>query len=196
MILDLEKKINELYNTPSDINEHFPSIIKYGSECNHITEMGVRSICSTWGWLTCNPKDGLYSYDLYHPSTWQGDLQSVYDTAEAYEIKFKFTEANVLNIDIEPTDLLFLDTWHVYDQLKAELARHHKQVKKYICLHDTTSFAHHGEATTSHHDFHGEITQGKGLWDAVTEFLEEYSKEWELEHRFENNNGFTILKRK
>lgn len=196
MILDLEKKINELYNTPSDINEHFPSIIKYGSECNHITEMGVRSICSTWGWLACNPKDGLYSYDLYHPSTWQGDLQSVYDTAEAYEIKFKFTEANVLNIDIEPTDLLFLDTWHVYDQLKAELARHHKQVKKYICLHDTTSFAHHGEATTSHHDWHGELTQGKGLWDAVTEFLEEYSNEWELEHRFENNNGFTILKRK
>ena len=196
MILDLEKKINELYNTPSDINEHFPSIIKYGSECNHITEMGVRSICSTWGWLACNPKDGLHSYDLHHPSTWSGDLQSVYDTAEAYEIKFRFTEANVLNIDIEPTDLLFLDTWHVYDQLKAELARHHKQVKKYICLHDTTSFAHHGEATTSHHDWHGELTQGKGLWDAVTEFLEEYSNEWELEHRFENNNGFTILKRK
>ena len=113
-----------------------------------------------------------------------------------YEIKFKFTEANVLNIDIEPTDLLFLDTWHIYDQLKAELARHHGQVKKYICLHDTTSFAHHGESTSSHHEFHGEITQGKGLWDAVTEFLEEYSNEWELEHRFENNNGFTILKRK
>ena len=196
MIKDLQKKVDELYLTPSDINEHFPAIIKYGQECDHITEMGVRSICSTWGWLACNPKDGLYSYDLYHPSTWQGDLQSVYDTAEAYEIKFKFTEANVLNIDIEPTDLLFLDTWHVYDQLKAELARHHKQVKKYICLHDTTSFAHHGEATTSHHDWHGELTQGKGLWDAVTEFLEEYSNEWELEHRFENNNGFTILKRK
>ena len=196
MIKDLQKKVDELYLTPSDINEHFPAIIKYGQECDHITEMGVRSICSTWGWLACNPKDGLYSYDLYHPSTWQGDLQSVYDTAEAYEIKFKFTEANVLNIDIEPTDLLFLDTWHIYDQLKAELARHHGQVKKYICLHDTTSFAHHGESTSSHHEFHGEITQGKGLWDAVTEFLEEHSDEWELVERFTNNNGFTILKRK
>ena len=196
MIHDLNKKVDELFLTPSDINEHFPAIIKYGQQCDSIIEMGVRSINSTWAWLACNAKNGLHSYDLHHPSTWDGDLQSVYDTAEAYEIKFKFTEANVLNIDIEPTDLLFLDTWHVYDQLKAELARHHKQVKKYICFHDTTSFAHHGEATTSHHDFHGELTQGKGLWDAVSEFLEEYSNEWELVERFINNNGFTIIKRK
>ena len=196
MIYDLEKQVETLHKSPSDINEHFPAILKYGSECNHITEMGVRGICSTWGWLACLPKEGLYTYDLHDPSTWGGDLQSVKDTAAFYNIKFEFTEANVLNIDIEPTDLLFLDTWHVYDQLKAELDRHHKQVKKYICFHDTTSFAHHGVATTSHHEFHGELTPGKGLWDAVTEFLDEHSDEWELVERFTNNNGFTIIKRK
>jgi len=30
MILDLEKIINEKFNTPSDINEHFPALIEYG----------------------------------------------------------------------------------------------------------------------------------------------------------------------
>ena len=50
MIKDLQKKVDELYLTPSDINEHFPAIIKYGQECDHITEMGVRSINSTWAW--------------------------------------------------------------------------------------------------------------------------------------------------
>jgi len=28
MILDLEKKVDELFLTPSDINEHFPSYYK------------------------------------------------------------------------------------------------------------------------------------------------------------------------
>ena len=40
MIYDLENLVNKLHQTPSDINEHFPAIIKYGSECDHITEMG------------------------------------------------------------------------------------------------------------------------------------------------------------
>ena len=48
-MIDLEQRINQLFQTPSDINEHLPTIIKYGQECDHITEMGVRGIVSTWG---------------------------------------------------------------------------------------------------------------------------------------------------
>ena len=89
MIYDLEKLVNDLYQTPSDINEHIPTIIKYGSECETITEMGVRGIFSTWGWLACGPKR-LICYDLHDPSKWGGDIQSVYDTAKAYQLNFKF----------------------------------------------------------------------------------------------------------
>ena len=35
----------------------------------------------------------------------------------------------------------------------------------------------------------------KGLWPAVTEFLETHP-EWYLKERFTNNNGLTILARK
>ena len=100
MIYDLERLINTLHNTPSDINEHMPTIIKYGSECETITEMGVRGIFSTWGWLACFPK-WLKCYDLHNPSKWGGDIQSVYDTANAYEIPFSFEENDVLKIEIE-----------------------------------------------------------------------------------------------
>ena len=41
MIYDLEILVNELHRTPSDINEHMPAIVKYGSECETITEMVV-----------------------------------------------------------------------------------------------------------------------------------------------------------
>ncbi len=195
MIHDLEQVVNQLHQTPSDINEHFPAILEYGQECDHITEMGCRGICSTWAWLACAPKDGFISYDLYDPSRWGGDIQSVRDTADAYGIKFDFVEADVLKIDIEPTDLLFIDTWHCYDQLVAELKRHSDKARKYICFHDTTTYEHRSEPSTSENSFPGGITEGKGLWDAVTEFLEENSDKWELHKRFTNNNGFTIIKR-
>lgn len=195
MIFDLEQKINQLCQTPSDINEHIPTIIKYGQECNHITEMGVRDILSTWGWLASAPKQKLISYDLYNPSRWGGDIQSVYDTAEAYGLNFEFVEASVLDIEIEETDLLFIDTWHHYNQLKAELERHSHKAKKYICFHDTTSYEHKSEPTTSENAFVDELNWNKGLWDAVTEFLEKNKDTWKLKERFTNNNGFTIIER-
>jgi hypothetical protein len=199
MIVDLEKKVNEIYRIPSDINEHIPLIIKLAQECDHITEMGVRGIVSTWAWLAGAPKDGLHCYDLLNPSKWNGDIQSVYDTAEAYNIPFKFIEADVLKIDIEETDLLFIDTWHRYEQLVAELEKHSNKARKYICFHDTTTFAHKGEAMSSEggNNWNGKpLVEDKGLWDAVTEFLDNNKDSWELVERYENNNGFTIIKRK
>ena len=193
MVHDLKQLINTLYSTPSDINEHMPVILKYGNECETITEMGVRGIFSTWGWLACSPK-WLKCYDLHNPSKWGGDIQSVYDTAEAYGIPFSFEEKDILKIEIDETDLLFIDTWHAYDQLKAELELHSPKAKKYIIMHDTTSYEYRDEPLTSENAWEGDKSTGKGLWPAVTEFLENNS-EWELHKRFTNNNGLTIIKR-
>ena len=65
-MINLEEKINQIHRIPSDINEHVPTILQYGQECNHITEMGVRGILSTWAWLACEPKDKLISYDIHN----------------------------------------------------------------------------------------------------------------------------------
>ena len=192
MIIDLETQVNILYNTPSDINEHFPAIIKYGQQCDHITEMGVRGIISTWGWLATNPKK-LVAYDIQDPSTWGSSLQDVKDTAQSIGTEFEFYLANVLEVEIEKTDLLFLDTWHSYKQLKAELTLHASKVQKYICFHDTTSYADHDETS---YEIWGEDwkAEGIGIWKAIEEFLKS-NPEWELEKRFTNNNVFTIIKK-
>ena len=193
MIHDLEILINQLHKTQSDINEHFPAIIKYGSECDTITEMGVRGIVSTWGWLACAPKK-LISYDIHDPSKWGGDLQSVYDTAEAYGFDFKFHIADVLKLEIEETDLLFIDTWHAYDQLKKELELHSDKVKKYICFHDTTSYEFRDEFKGHENTWEGE-SSGKGIWPSIEEFLINNKDKWVLKERFMNNNGFTVIER-
>lgn len=193
MVYNLEELVNYLYEIPSDINEHFPAIIKYGSQCETITEMGVRGIMSTWGWLACAPSR-LISYDLFDPSKWGGDIQSVYDTAAAYNLNFKFEVADVLKIEIEDTDLLFIDTWHAYDQLKRELELHSGKVKKYICFHDTTSYAHQDEQIGNVNSWEGE-TKGIGIWPTIEEFLSDNSSTWRMVERFTNNNGFTVIER-
>jgi len=187
--MNLQDKINELYSTPSDINEHFPVILKYGSKCNHITEMGVRSIISTWGWLACVPKK-LICYDLEDPVKWGGNIQEVYDVAEKYGVEFNFIQANVLDIEIEPTELLFIDTWHSYIQLSQELIKHSEYVSKYICFHDSTSYETHDEPI----NFKYEASKF-GVWTAIDEFLEINKNKWKLKERFVNNNGFTIIER-
>jgi hypothetical protein len=101
---------------------------------------------------------------------------------------FTFETADTRNLTIEETDLLFIDTWHVYDQLKVELELHADKARKYIIFHDTTSFEYIGETITGD-------TIYMGLWPAIEEFLEENSQ-WELHERYTNNNGLTILKRK
>jgi hypothetical protein len=190
MIYDLETKVNEMYLTPSDINEHIPTLLKYGNKCDSITEMGVRAICSTWVFLGSSPKK-MRSYDIQNPSNWGGDIQSVKETAEYYGIDFDFILANVLDIEIEETDLLFLDTWHAYKQLKAELELHASNVKKYIIFHDTTSFAVKDETS---YEIWGDEWKGEGIgiWLAIEEFLHS-NPEWKLIERFENNNGLTII---
>ena len=191
---DLEQIVNQIYRTPSDINEHIPALIEYASECETITEMGVRAITSTWAFLGAAPKK-LISYDMEDPSHYGSSIQTVYDVAKQYGLNFKFIKTDVLKIDIEETDLLFLDTWHAYDQLKAELEKHSSKAKKYIIIHDTTSYEFRDEPLTSENTFEGEKSSGKGLWPAITEFLDSHN-EWELHKRYVNNNGLTVIKRK
>lgn len=203
----LEEIVNLMASTPGDINEHIPTLIKYGSECNHITEMGVRWITSTWAFLGCVPEK-LISYDMRNPSTWgqggEGEnssiiqrgyntIKEVYEIANQIGVNYKFIEANVLDVEIEETDLLFLDTWHSYKQLKSELEKHISKARKYIVLHDTTTYA---ETDETNYEVLGPEwkAEGKGIWLAVEEFLNS-NDNWSLEKRYTNNNGLTILKR-
>jgi len=167
----------EKCNTPSDINEHLPVIYDYVKKCNHVTEFGVRHVVSTWAILAAKPNKAI-SYD----ASYHANIAYAEELAKKEGVNWQFIQGNTLSIDIEETDFLFIDTLHVYEQLKKELEIHAKKVKKYICFHDTTSF--------------GEVNEygGIGLWKAIQEFLHE-NKNWQLLERRTNNNGFTIIER-
>ena len=187
----IENQYNNLVNSPSDINEHLPTLRKYAEECEHVTEMGVRWVVSTYAFLVAKPKT-LISIDMQSPNKWGRNIDHLKGDAKNIGCDFNFILANTLDINIEKTDLLFIDTWHAYKQLKAELNLHSKNVNKYIILHDTTTFEFRDEEDYEEFGFKGD---GKGLWLAVVEFLEE-NQEWEIKERFTNNNGLTILAKK
>ncbi len=186
---------------PHTLNEHLPTFKSLTEECEHVTEMGVRDVNGTFGFLMGHPKK-MISIDLFHPKTFgaQSSLDDAIRVSQEEGIDYSFIEADSLKVEIEQTDLLFLDTFHSYFHLIGELRKHSSKVNKYILMHDTVSFGTHNqnwfEAADERNDDINKLMSGKqGLVAAYQEFLEE-NNEWELFKHYENNNGLTILKRK
>jgi hypothetical protein len=110
------------------------------------------------------------------------NLQSLKDAAKEVGIDFKFIQKSDLKIEIKETDLLFIDSWHVYNQLRQELLLHCNKVKKYLIFHDTVTFGAYGE------------DGGIGLMPALEEFLF-WHPEWVVKEIYNNCNGLIICTR-
>ena len=167
-------------NTQSDINEHLPVLLNLAKECDHITEMGVRSGMSTRAFL--NSKAKLISYDIEENE----EVLKIINFARDSNKEVEFIKADVREIDIEETDLLFIDTLHTYNQLKKELELHGNKSKKYIVFHDTITYGLKDEVECE--------TNKHGLLPAIIEFLID-NKHWRFKKFFTNNNGLTVLER-
>ena len=183
MTQQLQTEYQMRCNVSSDINEHLPTLKKYAEQCSVVTEMGVRSIVSTYAFIAAKPQK-LTCIDIKHPDEQAGQagtLHKAQTIAIENGIDFKFIQASTLEMDIDSTELLFIDTWHTYKQLKCELERHAKNVSKYIIMHDTVTYGYRDEGDN-----------GGGLWPAIEEFLDQNTC-WKVLEKFENNNGLTIL---
>jgi hypothetical protein len=191
----MEKILQKYYehkNNPSDINEHLETLYNLGRECSHITEMGVRWVSSTWPLIYSNPKK-MISYDIVTSP----NINEVLELCNEYSINYSFEQRDVLQIVIEPTELLFIDTLHTYNQLRKELEIHSNKVSKYIVLHDTEHFGRVDEEIYGHAN--GSIktmyTIRQGLMTAIEDFLlSDIGRNWKIEKIYENNNGLTILR--
>ena len=199
-------KMNSTYErlciTPLDINEHLPTLYEYASTCNHVTECGVRSFVSSYAFgkaLMNRPNTKLVQVD---PDLNTPEYINFIDACKDVQLDTVFHEKSDLDCPIETTDLLFIDTWHVYGQMKRELARWAEHTTKYIVMHDTTLDAVWGETircgcnpyiqSQTYNMPINEIV--KGIWPAIQEFLDSHN-EWCIDKKYENNNGLTIIKR-
>jgi hypothetical protein len=191
-----------LVNTNSNINEHLNTLCEYAKKCDSVFETGFRGYVSSWALLygllqssSTNPKR-LFVNDITICN-----IYSLIEETKHLDIDITYEWKNNLLLEMKNNyDLTFIDTWHVYGQLKRELEKFSKITNKYIIMHDTTVDEIHGESIRLGLDV---ITQSKesgfpieeitkGLRPAIEEFLQN-NPEWYMAERFTNNNGLTIL---
>ena len=183
----IRTKFIELSKTPSDINEHLDDLASLAKECSHVTEMGIRSCVSTWAFLYGKPEK-LVSYDIHY----HDNFEEVKQARPDWEVHV----VDVLKVDIEPTDLLFIDTLHTYTQLKKELKKHGNKAKKYLVFHDTETYGYTPEPASwqTPEIMKNYKDNDKGLMPAINEFMDE-NPDWYIYKQKRNNNGLLILKR-
>ena len=168
-----------LTRTATDINEHLPMLYFLAQQCDHVTEFGVRTGASALAFLhgLQGRPATLRSYDI-------NDQYGVQDSLTKWtRVEWTFSICSTLSITgIEPTDLLFVDTLHNYDQVRQELALHGDAARRWIVFHDTETFGTVGD------------DGGRGINQAITEWLEA-KPEWRIVYRTHRNNGLTVIER-
>jgi hypothetical protein len=162
----------------SDINENVHILYDLAQECKTVVEFGVRSGVSTRAFLASDVE--LISFDIVlHPK-----VHELFRTAQAQGKLVQYIKADVLDIEVEPMDLLFIDTLHTYEQLSQELTLHGNKAKKFLAFHDTHTFGLRGETGQDN----------RGLLTAIIEFQIK-NPHWRFRIHKTNNNGFTVLER-
>jgi len=193
---------NKYKNDSSDIMEHILTLYKYTQECDSVFETGVRGCISSWAFLyglLDNNNESKKRFLLNDIE--ECNISDLVNLSSQFDIDIKYEWKNNLQLEFtENYDITFIDTWHIYGQLKRELEKFSKITNKYIIMHDTTIDEIHGESIRGGHNIEEQSKQSgipineinKGLGPAIIEFLQNNS-EWYMKEKFYNNNGLTIL---
>lgn len=201
---NIANRYNRLCKQESDINEHLPTLYKYASQCESIIELGVRGVVSSYAFVYGLLNNNSSNKKILLNDIEQCNISRLLQLTNHLKIDIKYEWINDLDLEIkENYDLTFIDTWHVYGQLKRELEKFSKVTNKYIIMHDTTIDEIDGE-TIRRDDMNAEeqtLESGiplneinKGLKPAIDEFLENNSN-WKIKEVFTNNNGLTVLEK-
>ena len=190
-------------NRPSDINEHLPTLFAYTTECESVVELGVRGCVSSWAFLYGLLNNNKNVKKLLLNDLTKCDVIELVNAARSLNVDINYKWINDLELEVDGMyDLTFIDTWHIYGQLKRELDKFSKITKKYIIMHDTEIDGIQGETIRNNWDAVKQSQEtgftleeiNSGLQKAIDEFLES-NNDWKIKQVFKNNNGLTILER-
>lgn len=200
----INQKYTHLCQEWSDIYEHLPTLYRYASECESVIELGVRTCISSWAFtLGLLHNNSTTRKKLLLNDITPCDINELLDASQSLPIDIEYQWINDLDLNVQENfDMTFIDTWHVYGQLKRELQKFSQITKKYIIMHDTTVDEFDSESIRCNHNIEELINQSGfsreeivfGLGKAIDEFLIE-NPEWKILEKYTNNHGLTVLSR-
>ena len=189
---------------PSDINQHLPILMKYTKECESVLELGVRGCISSWAFAHGLVNNGRKKKLLFCNDLNPCNINKLQTNCKGIiDVQYKWYSDLSLDFPNESFDIVFIDTFHVYGQLKRELKKFSKIAKKYIIMHDTQVDKIYGEVNRSMLNSVDKLVKSTGipkeelllgLQPAIDEFLQD-NPYWKVKEVFENNNGLTILEK-
>lgn len=197
--MTIAQKYEQLRASPSDINELLDLLSYYSLGCPVITEFGTRRCVSAYAFLLAQPAKFI-TYDIER----YPEVEELEALARAEGHNLTFHQQDVLEVDIEPTDVLFIDTFHTAEQCALELERHADKVYGRLIFHDVHTFWEKGEqpyegvtvlwqeqdtAPGVNH-----FTTFRGLKYAIEPFMAAHP-EWKEIYRTDKNNGLLVLER-
>ena len=185
--MNLKQLYEKRCAAPSDICELLPALAELAAECQAIAEFGVRRGHSTVALLYGLSETGggiLHSFDRDQPAT-KDEIDGAIIFSEIDPI-WLFTQTDTSTVEIPEVDLLFVDTLHTYEQVRAEIRPDVlKNVHQYIAFHDTELFGWRDE---------GREDAGPGIMPAILERLAEDGG-WILHSYTRICNGLTVFER-
>jgi hypothetical protein len=175
--------IIEIYDynriTPSNIQPELEVIYNYAKSCDIITEFGFGRGKSSSAMIAAKPKK-VISYDICDHWALTDKWKKL---ATEIGVEFIYIQKSSIEVDIELTDMLFIDSWHTYEHKTKELDKHHSKVKKWIIIHDWKTCANIGEDGSK-----------PGFKQAVMKFLFNHF-DWKIKEECFNHNGYIIMER-
>jgi len=160
----LDNEYRSLLLDPADIQSQLSRLRALASGCKSVVEFGTGVAASTAAILHAQPaKFTTYDVNKSDRAVWLREVSG--------RTHYRFAVADTREVEIEPCDLLFIDTSRVYEQLAAELALHADKVRGKIAIHGT----------------------GSDELRAIHEFLAKGG--WSVEAAYADGSGLTVLRR-
>lgn len=165
--------------TPSDFHEHMETMKELASKCEHATQIGIwgkpSRVAIARGLEDRTVPGSFVDYSPQIRPEWL-------DLHRLCGAQFQGREWPVNGMEIEATDLLFIDTNHTAEETYDLLSRHAGKVRKYIVIHTTEIYGEKGD------------NGGPGVLQGVRRFVHE-NREWIVVRQDRNNNGLIVLSR-
>jgi glycosyltransferase involved in cell wall biosynthesis len=177
--LSLQEVFKWTESQPRDLNEHMEAIKRLAAKCDHVTEITKRRE-STVAILAAKPKR-VISYQSEKDTLVTHTLHQVL-SQEVGDVTWTSHVGDSLEINIEETDMLFIDSIHNAERVKAELDRHGDKVNRFIVFHDVVTYGKVGD-------------NGKeGLAYGIGEWAREHP-EWFVAYLAPNQHGLLAIGR-